>query len=158
MPRPKAASSARATGCAGARSATVSCPPVTAAGTIADFGKYQRERPGPEGLGEPCGGRRHLGRKGAGRAEVAEVDDERMARRPPLRGEDARNRRGIRGVGAEPVDGFGRERDQLARVQPGGRLLDLPGLRQHRRIIAARQAQAHSSGRRFQPVSVRRSS
>ena len=46
MARPKAASSARATGCAGARSATVSCPPVTAAGTIADFGKTSVSGPG----------------------------------------------------------------------------------------------------------------
>ena len=46
MPRPKAASSARATGCAGARSATVSWPPVTAAGTCAAFGSTSVSGPG----------------------------------------------------------------------------------------------------------------
>ena len=46
MPRPKAASSARATGCAGARSATLACPPVTAAGTCAAFGSTSVSGPG----------------------------------------------------------------------------------------------------------------
>ena len=46
MPRPKAASSARATGWAGARSATVDCPPVTEAGARPDFGSTSVSGPG----------------------------------------------------------------------------------------------------------------
>ncbi len=46
MPRPKAASSARATGCAGARNATPDCPPVTAAGTRSDLGNTSVSGPG----------------------------------------------------------------------------------------------------------------
>ena len=152
MPRPKAASSARATGCAGARSATVSCPPVTAAGTIADFGNTSVSGPGQKASASRAAGSGTSAAQARAAREIAEVHDERMARRPSLGGEDARNRRGIRSVGAESVDGFGRERDQLSRVQPGDGLLDLPGLRH---LGASSRA---GGMQRFQPVSVRRNS
>ncbi len=46
MPRPKAASRARATGCAGARSATLDCPPVMTSGTRCDRGSTIVSGPG----------------------------------------------------------------------------------------------------------------
>jgi hypothetical protein len=108
--------------------------------------KHQRERAGPERIRKPCGGRRHLRRPGARRGEVAEVDDQRVRGGPALGDEDARHRERVLGVGAEAIDRLGRERHEFARVQQGDRLFDRCDVR------------AHSSGMRFQPVSVRRSS
>ena len=159
MPRPNAASSARATGCAGARNAMLDWPPVTAAGARAAFGKHQRQRPRPERLGQLHGGRRHRRRPGARSAEAADVNDQRMGGGSALGREDAGDGERVAGVGAEPVDGFGRKRHQLARFQQGDRFLDFAGVRQHpRMIIGPLRRGAHSIGRRFQPVSVRRSS
>ena len=49
-----------------------------------------------------------------GGSEVADMGDQRIEGRPALGLVEPRDRRRIGGVGAEPVDGLGRERDQPA--------------------------------------------
>src|SRR5205807_2580779 len=44
-------------------------------------------------------------------------NDQRIGRRPPLGREDASDCAGARGIGAEAVDGLGRECDQAAAAQ-----------------------------------------
>ena len=51
------------------------------------------------------------------------VHDDRMIGRPSLHREQASHRVRVRGVGTEPVDGLGRERDELARAQHVSRAL-----------------------------------
>ena len=78
--------------------------------------QHQRQRPRPERLapagrlgvetGDPPRG-----------VEVADMGDQRIERRPALGLVEPRNRRRIGGIGAEAVDGLGRERDQPAFAQ-----------------------------------------
>ena len=49
------------------------------------------------------------------------MDDQRVEGRPALGGEDRRDRAVVAGVGAEAVDGLGREGDERARAQQPGR-------------------------------------
>jgi hypothetical protein len=99
--------------------------------------QHQRQRTGPEGLGEARGRLGQLGRPVARGGEAAQVHDQRVRRRPALGREDARDRGGIRRVRPEAVHGFRRECDELARVQQGDGFLDLGGAWQHRPMIAA---------------------
>src|SRR4029079_7913912 len=50
---------------------------------------------------------------------IRDVNDDGVRRRAPFRLKDARDRRGVQRVGAEAVDGFGRERNQPARAEHG---------------------------------------
>ena len=56
---------------------------------------------------------------------IVEVDDDRMIGRPFLELEDAAHGRRVLRVGAQPVDGFGRKRDQLAVTQRGDGVFQL---------------------------------
>ena len=109
---------ARATGWAGTRIATVSSPAVARSATAQSrgFRQHQRQRPRPERLGQPQrGGVEPADLPGGG--EIADMGDQRIEGRPALGLVEPRDRRGIGGVGAEAVDGLGRERDQPALAQ-----------------------------------------
>ena len=77
------------------------------------FWQHQRQRPRPERVRERD---RPLVEAGdaLGRAAVADVGDQRIERGPPLGLIEPRHRRRIGGIGAEAVDGLGRERHQPA--------------------------------------------
>lgn len=66
------------------------------------------------------GVRRHLGREHVEQARVADVHDQRVIGRPPLRGEDAGDRRGVGGVGPEAEHRLGREGHQVPRGEGAG--------------------------------------
>ena len=119
---PNARRISRATGCAGTRIATVSSPAVARSATAQSLRlrQHQRQRPRPERLGE-----RHRRRIEAGDPrggdEIADMGDQRIERGPALGLIEPRDRGGIGGVGAEAVDGLGRERDQPARREAARR-------------------------------------
>ncbi len=79
---------------------------------------------------------------------MLDVDDERVRGGPALQLEDLADGVGIRSGGAEAIDRFRRERDDLAFAQRFDRLVDLvlwePG-RDHPRMIAAKK-QGRSRG------------
>ncbi|ABA51112.1 hypothetical protein BURPS1710b_1002 [Burkholderia pseudomallei 1710b] len=110
----------------------------------------QRERAGPERVDQllRVGGQRFDPITGI--AARREMDDHRMVRRPPFRRVDARDGGRVLRVGAEPVDGLGRKRDELARIEPRGRVLDGLGAREGsivRRHRALRQSSAMRNSR-----------
>ena len=73
--------------------------------------KHQRQRPRPERRRQaPC--LRCEPGDTLSRRRIGDVDDQRVEPRPALRFEDLRHRAAVGGVGAEPVDGLRRERDQ----------------------------------------------
>ena len=85
---------------------------------------HERERAGPERGGEPA---REIGHVGCVLIELfgaGEMRDHGMCRWATLHGEQPLHRLLVRGVGAESVDGLGRERDEPARATCGG-CLDL---------------------------------
>ena len=89
---------------------------------------HDRQRARPERRREPGGARVEVGLAGRRRC-IGEMRDQRIERRPALRGED-RSRGGIGGrQGGEPVDRLGRHRHQPARSQRGGRGGDVLGSR-----------------------------
>ena len=75
---------------------------------------------------------------------VGQVDDERIERGSFLGREDPGDRRRVEGVGSQPVDRLGREGDEPARPDEGGRLADrAPGRsRRTRGAPAARRERA----------------
>ena len=75
--------------------------------------QHQRQRPRPERLRKQDGLRVET-RDPLRRFEVADMGDQRIERGPALGLIQPRNRRRIGGVGAEPIDRLGRERDQPA--------------------------------------------
>ena len=103
-----------ASGCAGTRIATLGRPARTS-GEIAavDQRQDQGQRAGPERLGQPQGVAVEPG-DGGGGGEVGQVQDQRVEGRAVLGGEDAGDGAVVGRVGAEAVDGFGREGDEAA--------------------------------------------
>ncbi len=84
----------------------------------------QRERARPKGAREHL---RHLGNVAAELVELrraGHVHDHRVIGGAALDREQSVERVGIRGVGAEPVHGLGRERDEASGAQGRDRLLD----------------------------------
>ena len=105
----------RATGWAGIRIATVSRPGGGEVGhrAVRRFRQHQRQRARPERLGQR--GRsgvkaRDLPRGG----DIADMGDQRIEGRPALGLVEVGDRGRIGGIGAEAIDGLGRERDQPA--------------------------------------------
>ena len=125
MPLPNARSSCCATGWPGTRTATVSWPPVMARSTAGARRSTSVSGPGQNFSASAIGGRRHRERPALERPRMLDVDDQRMRGRPALQLEDLADGVGIRRVGAESVDRFGRERDDLAFAQRLDRLVDL---------------------------------
>ena len=94
----------------------------------------QRQRPGPERARERARAGSGTSRAHASTsAASAQVDDQRMIGRAALGREDPRARRPrFAGVGAEPVDGLGRKRDELALAQAASRVGDAIARRERR--------------------------
>ena len=118
---PAASISARATGCAGTRSASVSSPARASRlmRQFAETGATIVSGAGPKGRREflrAC----VEPRLARGRSRVGEMCDQRIERGPPLRRVDRRDG-GVRGrEPREPVDRLRRHRDQPARAQTCG--------------------------------------
>ena len=110
MGRALASISASATGWEGTRAATVGSPPVVTSGTRFRARQDKGQRPGPEARRGLRRSRRHARGDALERGHTRQVDDQRVAPRPLLGFEDARDRGAGQRVGAEPVDGLGRER------------------------------------------------
>ena len=115
---PKARRSACATGCAGTRSATLSSPAVARSHTVqpAAFGSTSVSGPGQNASASASAVASNRAMR-ARRVEARDMGDQRVERRPALGGVEPRHRRRIGGIGAEPVDGFGRKCDQAAVAQ-----------------------------------------
>ena len=163
-------SSCCAIGCAGTRMATLSWPPVTMSCTLAARGSTSVSGPGQKRCGQLLGHRRHLAhpaRAGSARCRGARSPDAIGGR--PLSSKTLPRGRRIWRVRAEPIDGLGRKRDQLAVAQRLARRLPvrpvLPGPRHTRNSIrrgsrgqfaqarAVRTGpRAYSSARRSQPA------
>ncbi len=75
--------------------------------------QHQGQRSRPEGVGEREGGFVETA-DGAGRSEIADMGDQRVESGPSLGLIEAGDRKGIGGVGPEPINRLGRERDQPA--------------------------------------------
>ena len=129
MPPPKAVSSCCAIGCEGTRMATVSWPPVTTSCTLAARGSTMVSGPGQNLSASLRGGFGHLAHPAVQDTRTVEMHDDRMRSRAAFRLEDAAHGRGVLRVRAQPIDGFGRKRDELAVTQRlhGGFDLDLTG-------------------------------
>ena len=112
---PNALRIARATGCEGMRIAMVSRPAVasSATGQPAAFGSTRVSGPGQNASASASAvaSKRPIC---TGGGEIADMGDQRVEGGPSLGLIEAGDGRGIGGVGAEPVDGLGRERDQPA--------------------------------------------
>ncbi len=112
---PNARRMSRATAWAGTRIATVSSPAVarSATGQSFVFGSTSVSGPGQNA----CASARRL-RVEAGNPhrclDIPDMGDQRIERGPALGRIEMRDRGGIGGVGAEAIDGLGRERDQPA--------------------------------------------
>ncbi len=116
------AGSPRATGCAGIRIATVSSPAVARSATAqsAVFGSTSVSGPGQNASASAvawASKRRDLPRGG----EIADMGDQRIEGRPALGLVEPGDRRRVGGIGAEAIDGLGRERDQPALGQAARR-------------------------------------
>ena len=119
-----------ATGCAGTRTATLSSPAVASS---------RRRSPAASaapGSGVPArrrrrgARRRHRRRRPRAPRPGRHVGDQRIERGPALGGIEPRDRLAVAGVGAEPVDGLGREGDEAAGREAARRP---PRCRRHRR-------------------------
>ena len=119
MPPPNASSNASATGWSGTRRPTVGATAGRRVGdAVGPLAQHERERTGPERRA-PARARRRVRRcaysssVGAGR----DVHDHRMVGGSALHAVQPAQRVGVRGVGAEPVHGLGRERDESRRAR-----------------------------------------
>ena len=123
--RPAARISACATGCAGARIATVSSPAVAssaigeslARGSTSVSGPGQKRAASLSAVSFQRTKRLRL-------AGIEHVADQRIELRPALGLEDRRDRALVGGVAAQAVDRLGREGDELALAQQPRRLGD----------------------------------
>ena len=83
--------------------------------------QHQRQRPRPEGLRQPRRGGIETGDP-PGRGEVGDMGDQGIEGGPALGLIEPGNGGRIGGIGAEAIDGLGRERDQAAFCQAARRL------------------------------------
>ena len=118
---PKASRRRWASGCDGTRIATVARPAV-ARGLRPKSGRRGRTRVRGPGQKRSARARASGGKLGEalGGGPVGDVDDERVEGRAALGGEDAGDRGVAPGVGAEAVDGLGREGHELAGAEERG--------------------------------------
>ena len=127
----KAASRARATGCAGTRTATLSRPASARSATPQSgrFGSTSVSGPGQNAAASfsAAASKRPSAARGV---DAADMGDQRIEARPALGGIEPGDGLAIAGIGAEPIDGLGRERDQPAGGKAGG------GGRDRRRVSA----------------------
>src|SRR6185437_3103063 len=86
----------------------------------------EAQRPRPETGGKTLGALIEVD-EAARLRDVDDMDDERVELRPLLRRENPGDGLVVGGVGAEAIDGLGRERDKLARAQQLGRAVEIGG-------------------------------
>ena len=121
---PAISTRARATRWTGTRIATFGSPAVTMSGMVGRFGRISVKRAGPKRQPEQSRARRNGGGKRRELADVCDVDDERVCRRALFGREDSGDGRFVLRVCAQSVDRLGRKRDELARPQGCGCLVD----------------------------------
>jgi hypothetical protein len=138
--RSAAAMSARATSCAGTRTATEGIPAVTMSGIRSAFGRTTVSGPGQKRATSRRAASGHAATTVEQRRRFGEVDDQRIERRPVLDVEDARDGGVVGGVGAEAVDRLGGEGDDAA----GAQLKPRRGRR--RRGLRGRSSSRRSTG------------
>ena len=113
--RPKAVRMSRATGWSGTRTAMLSSPAVasSATGQLSAFGSTSVSGPGQNAAASRSAA---ASKRASSRAAARSGDmrDQRIERGPALGGIEARHRDAVLRVGAEPIDGLGREGDQPA--------------------------------------------
>ena len=86
--------------------------------------QHERQRSRPERSRQPFGGVGEDAGDAGARIDAGDVGDQRIEGRPPLGRIEARNGLAVTGIGAQPVDGLGRERDQPAGGKAARRGLD----------------------------------
>ena len=86
--------------------------------------QHQRQRPRPERRRQPFGGGVEDARARARGVDVGDMGDQRIEGRPALGRIEPGDGLAVAGVGAEPVDGLGRKRDQPAGGKAARRGLD----------------------------------
>jgi hypothetical protein len=91
----------------------------------------QRQRTRPEAFGQQARGRGHLRNPVFQLLRSGDVDDQRVGGRTALDLEDPRDGGGVLGVGAQTVDGLGRQGHQAPRPQHPRSLLDVTGCCRH---------------------------
>jgi hypothetical protein len=114
-------------------------PPGHRVGHPVASAQHQRERPGPARIGERPRGLGHLGGPVGERGRVGEVHDHRVVGRTALDRVEPRQRIDVGRVGAESVDGLGREGDEAAPPQHRDRRRDLVGPGTHRAEVPGSQ-------------------
>ncbi len=124
IPPPNSPRSARATGCEGTRMPTLVLPAGDGIRNARRARQDQRQRSRPECRGELARAVGHGTRPFRKLGCVVQVDDDGMVGGTPFRREDPAHRVRATRVGAEPVDGLGGKRDQLACAQSLGRASD----------------------------------
>ena len=128
-PPPNARSSASATGWSGTRSATVGSPPVTSSGTRSVRGSTRVSGPGQNVAASARASGVTVGRPVGELVDRRQVHDHGMVGGPALHRVEPPERVGRRRVGAEAVDGLGREGDEAAAAQHLRGACDLGGSR-----------------------------
>ncbi len=90
---------------------------------VRPFRQHQGQRARPERRRQPHGGVVENG-EALGCRQVRDMGDQRIEGRTALGGVKPGDGLAIAGIGAEPIDGLGRERDQPASLEAGGGGLD----------------------------------
>ena len=86
--------------------------------------QHERQRSRPVSRHQPARPGGHLPRDPVDHREGVDQHEQGLVRRPALRLEDPRDRRGVERAGPEPVEGLGRERDERAAPEDAGRRLE----------------------------------
>ena len=109
-------------GCAGTRTATLSSPASarSATGQSGSFGSTSVSGPGQNAAASFSAAASNAPSRRAA-ASVRHMGDQRVEGRPPLGGIEPGHRLALARVGAEPIDGLGREGDQPAGLQGSAR-------------------------------------
>ena len=115
--RPPRSISARATGCAGTRKATVGSPALTRSAERRirrGAAATRRQRSRPERLAPAAAHPARMRASRSASSRVGNMHDQRIETRPPLGLEDPRHRLAVEGIGAQAIDRFGRKGDETA--------------------------------------------
>ena len=136
---PNARRMLRATGWSGTRTAIVSSPAVasSATGQSGRLGSTSVSGPGQNAAASRSAAGVEA-REPARRREVGHMRDQRIEGRPALGLVEARDRRAVGRVGAEPVDGLGRKGDEAAGGQHARGAFDRRAAGLDRSSMAAR--------------------
>ncbi len=120
-----ALSKACATGCAGTRTAMLSSPASARSATPQSgrFGSTSVSGPGQNAAASRAAAASNWASR-LRRLDVRDMGDQRIEGRPALGGVEAGDGLAVARVGAEPIDGLGRKRDQPALAKAGGCGLD----------------------------------